>query len=254
MARQRISYQLYSARKFPPLETHLEALAAIGYDAVEAYGAIVEADPEGMRRKFDAFGLACPTSHFPFALLERDRKRAIAIAETLGMETVIVPALPHDQRQKDVAGWKEVGAKLTEHAAALAEAGLKLAWHNHAFEYPRLADGSQPIDHIVGQPGVLFEVDIGWILRAGGEAKAEINRFPGKVVAFHMKDLKPDGVMEEDGWADVGSGTVDWKALWPVIAATGASVLVVEHDNPADWRRSAAISYDFIAAMIEGRS
>jgi hypothetical protein len=31
-------------------------------------------------------------------------------------------------------------------------------------------------------------------------------------------------------------------------------VLVVEHDNPADWRRSAAISYDFIAAMIEGRS
>ena len=40
------------------------------------------------------------------------------------------------------------------HAAALAEAGLKLAWHNHDFEYVTLPDGSRPIDHLLAAPGV----------------------------------------------------------------------------------------------------
>ena len=35
MANYRISFQLYSARNFPPIEKNLEVLAAIGFDAVE---------------------------------------------------------------------------------------------------------------------------------------------------------------------------------------------------------------------------
>ena len=61
-----------------------------------------------------------------------------------------------------------------------------------------------------------------------------------------MKDTAPVGVTEEGGWADVGAGTFDWAAVWPAIAATDAGVLVVEHDDPADWRRSAANSLGFL--------
>ena len=253
MVKYRISFQLYSARKFPPLEAQLEGLAAIGLDAVEPYGALYESDPAGFRKKVDAVGLACPTAHLPLALLDSDRKRAIATAEALGLETVVIPHIAADQRPPDAAGWKGLGKRVSEHAAALAEAGFKLAWHNHDFEYHRLADGSRPIDHLISAPGVLFEPDIGWIVRAGCQPKVEIGKFPGKVAALHIKDVAAEGVTVDDGWTDVGAGTIDWKALWPAIAGTGATLLVLEHDNPSDWRSYAAHSYEYVAGLAGGR-
>ena len=57
----------------------------------------------------------------------------------------------------------------------------------------------------------------------------------------------------DDGWTDVGAGTIDWKALWPAIAGTGATLLVLEHDNPSDWRSYAAHSYEYVAGLAGGR-
>lgn len=253
MTDYRISFQLYSARNFPPVETHLEALAAIGFDAVEPYRGAYGDDPAGFRRKLDGFGLACPTAHIGLADLDADRAAVVATAKTLGLETVIVPAVPAAERSKDVAGWKALGAKLAEHAAVLAESGLKLAWHNHAFEYVALDDGSRPIEHILASPAVLWEADLGWIVRGGGNIGAELGKFPGKVVAFHIKDVAPEGVTEDDGWTDIGAGTIDWTALWPSIEAAGTDLLVLEHDAPSDWRGFAENSFKFLKGLI-GRS
>lgn len=250
MANYRISFQLYSARKFPPVEAQLEALAAIGFDAVEPYGGAYGGDVPGFKRKLDAVGLACPSAHMPLDRLDADRNGLIADAQTLGVETVVLPHIAAEKRPADAAGWKAVGARLTGHAAALAEKGLKLAWHNHDFEYKPLADGSRPIDHLVGAAGVLFEADIGWIVRAGANADAEIRKFPGKLAAFHIKDLAPAGVTKDDGWTDIGAGTVDWKALLPAIASSGADLLVFEHDEPSDWRGFAANSYRYVSKLI----
>ncbi len=250
MTTYRISFQLYSARKFPPIEAHLEALAAIGYDSVEPYGAIVDPNPEVLRKKMDAVGLACPSAHVPLAMLDKDRAHAIAVSQALGLEYVIMPHIAADERPADAAGWTALGQRLSGHAAALAEAGLKFAWHNHAFEFDTLADGSRPIDHLIGAAGVNWEPDIGWVVRAGADARAEIAKFPGKAVAFHMKDVRANGSTEEDGWADVGHGAIDWQDLWPAIAGSGADLLVVEHDNPADWRRSAARSFEFVTKLV----
>ncbi len=37
---------------------------------------------------------------------------------------------------------------------------------------------------------------------------------------------------DEDGWTDIGSGTMDWPGLWSACQALGAPWMVVEHDNP----------------------
>ena len=39
--------------------------------------------------------------------------------------------------------------------------------------------------------------------------------------------------MDTNGWCDVGSGVLDWPALWTAARAAGANWMVVEHDNPA---------------------
>jgi sugar phosphate isomerase/epimerase len=253
MKTYRISFQLYSARKFPPVEAQLEALAAIGFDAVEPYGGAYGNDPAGLRRKLDAVGLACPTAHVALDLLNSDRAAAIGIAEALGLETVVVPYLVAEKRPADAAGWKTIGAQLAGHAAALAEKGFRLAWHNHDFEYATLPDGSRPIEHLLAGKGVGFEADIGWIARAGKDPEAEVKRYAGKIAAFHVKDLAPAGTTADDGWTDIGSGTIAWKTLLPAIEASASDLLVFEHDNPSDWRGFASRSYGYVSNLV-GRS
>lgn len=249
MANFRISFQVYSARNFPQIDAVLQGLAAIGYDAIEPYAGNYLEDPKGFRAKADALGLAIPTAHVPLQLLDDDRAKAIDIAKTLGLETVALPHVGGDARPTDLAGWKAFGARLGGHAAALKAAGLKLAWHNHDFEYAKLSDGSRPIDHILAAPDVLFEPDVAWIARADTDIAGELNRYASKVVAVHIKDTAPKGVTKDDGWTDVGAGTIDWKALWPTIGKTGATVLVMENDNPSDWRSFASNSYKYVSGL-----
>jgi sugar phosphate isomerase/epimerase len=246
----RLSFQLYSARKFPPIEKHLEVLSGIGYDAVEPYGGAYQADPKGFRAQCDAAGLSIPTCHMPLADLDADRAKLIDTAKTLGLETVIVPAVPQDQRSQTADGWKKLGARLADHAVALKAAGLGLAWHNHAFEYVTLPDGSRPIDHLLSGAGVKWEPDIGWIVRGGSDIAEELAKFAGKVAAFHIKDVAREGVTEDDGWTDIGAGTINWTALWPAIERAGTDLLVFEHDAPSDWEKFARNSYTFVAGLI----
>lgn len=249
MANYRISFQLYSARNFPPVDDVLKELAAIGYDAVEPYGGNYMDDPRGFRAKADALGLAVPTAHVPVQLLDEDRARAIDIAKTLGLETVALPHIGGDARPKDAAGWAAFGKRMGEHAKHLAGAGLKLAWHNHDFEYAALDDGSRPIDHILAADGVLFEPDVAWIARAGADIATEVDRYATRVAAFHIKDTAPEGITVDDGWVDVGTGTIDWKGIWPSIQRSGATILVMENDNPSDWRSFAVNSYKFVSGL-----
>ena len=250
MTQHKISFQLYSARNFPPLEAVLEGLAAIGYDAVEPYYPLYGDDPAGYRRKVDAVGLVTPTFHAPLDGVTGDTSRFIDTAKTIGAATIVVPYLVAEQRPKDVDGWKALHGQLAEAAAKAKAAGLGLAWHNHDFEYVALADGSRPIDYLIGD-GVTAELDIGWVVRAGRDPIREIDKLAAETIAFHVKDLAPAGTTAEDGWADVGTGTVDWTALKPHIdAASKAGVLVAEHDNPADWKRFATRSFAAIKSLL----
>ena len=60
----------------------------------------------------------------------------------------------------------------------------------------------------------------------------------------HVKDIAPAGEnANEDGWADVGHGTMDWDALYAAAKQfTNARYFVMEHDNPADVDRFASRS------------
>ena len=67
----------------------------------------------------------------------------------------------------------------------------------------------------------------------------------------HAKDLAPSGTKgDEDGWADVGLGVLDWRnTLAPASAAHGARWLVAEHDMPSDPARFARNSFAFLNSL-----
>ena len=85
-------------------------------------------------------------------------------------------------------------------------------------------------------------------MRGGADPIAELQARAHKVVAVHVKDLATAGeCADEDGWADVGHGTLDWLSIMAAVHATPAKYFVVEHDKPSDAARFARRSFDNIA-------
>jgi sugar phosphate isomerase/epimerase len=247
----KIAFQLYTSRNFPPLESQLEGLAELGYDGVEPFLPNYGDDPALFRRQIDAAGLACYGFHLPYDGLVADPQRFIDIAHTIGAKLLIPPYLPPEARPTDAEGWRAVGRNLAKAAEAVNAAGLRLAWHNHDFEYRALSDGTRPIDHLLeaAGPNVGYEVDFAWVTRGAGDPLAELRRYGSRMFAIQLKDTQPPGATAEGGWAATGDGIVDWQSLWPFFRETPADHLVVEHDEPSDWRRVAGRSLAFVREL-----
>ena len=248
-----LSFQLYSARNFQPWDTVLKWIAALGYTEVEGYGGVFE-DPQRFRRLLDENGLKMPTAHVSLDDLENNFDRVERIAETLGIEAIFCPYLDAEQRPDDRAGWIEFAERLSAVNKRVAESGRAFGWHNHDFEFRALADGSVPQQTILeAAPDIAWEADIAWIVRGGGDPMEWIDSYGERIVAVHVKDIAPAGTAEdEDGWADVGHGTMDWQALVVALRQkTRTRHFVVEHDNPSDCDRFASRSIEAMRAFEE---
>jgi sugar phosphate isomerase/epimerase len=246
-----IAYQLYSSRNFPPLFAQLPKLKAMGYDAIEPWLPAYEDDPGAFRRALDDAGLQCFGFHMPLAGLVGEPQRFIDIASILGAKYLIPPYVSAEERQPTVSFWQGLGKKLARGAELADTVGLQVAWHNHDFEFVPLPDGSRPIDHIfeAGSSKVKFEIDCGWIVRAGADPAAELGRFADRIIAIQTKDTAPLGTKKDDGWVATGDGIIDWASLVPLFRKTKADHIVTEHDNPSDWLAFANRSIEHIKAL-----
>ncbi len=246
-----IAYQLYSSRNFPPLFEQFPQLKQMGYDAIEPWLPAYEADPKAFRRALDDNGLKCFGFHMPLAGLVTVPNRFIDIALTLGATWMIPPYVTAEERQPTAAYWRELGEKLGRGAELAKPHGLKVAWHNHDFEFVPLADGTRPIDHIfaAGGPDVRFEIDCGWIVRAGADPAAELETFADQIDIIQTKDTAPSGTKVDDGWTATGDGIIDWAALAPLFRVIRPDHIVTEHDNPGDWYRFAQRSINHLKQL-----
>ena len=238
-----ISYQLYSSRKFGPLNDTLRMLADLGYDAVEAYGALYadDAATDGLAGALKETGLKTPSGHVGLDMCRDRADRALDIATALGMTYVFVPHLKPEERPTDASGWSAFGKSLTEIGKPFRDAGLKFGYHNHDFELVPTDTGDYPLDLILeADPELILEFDVAWCVRAGVDPMVVIENHGARLKAAHMKDIAPAGQStNEDGWADPGHGIMDWPGLSSAIRAKGCELFVMEHDNPSDDARFA---------------
>jgi len=228
-------------------------LSDAGLKSVEGYGALFAGldDLATLKADLDRNGLAMTSGHFSLQMVQDDPDRVKTIAQTLGIEAVFVPHLAADARPDDAEGWAGFGRTLAEAGKPLRDAGLDFGWHNHDFEFVALADSQQPLDLVLGaDPSLSLEFDVAWAVRAGEDPMRWIDRYGDRITAAHVKDIAPAGTAtDEDGWADVGHGTLDWPALYPALLAAGCKRFVLEHDNPKDHARFARRSLATMRAL-----
>lgn len=237
----KLSLQLFSARNFTPYADVTARLGALGYDAAEGFGGVFD-DPEATRAALDAAGLSMPTLHVALDRIESDPEGVAKLAAILGADTVYAPWIAPEARGPGAAEWEALADRLAAAHAEMAKHGLAFGWHNHDFEFRPLPDGQIPMEILLTRaPMIDWEADIAWIVRGGADPLDWIARHGNRITAAHFKDLAPEGEkLDEDGWADPGTGRLDWPALKAALESqTRARFLVAEHDKPSDFDRFA---------------
>ncbi|MEM1388019.1 MAG: sugar phosphate isomerase/epimerase [Pseudomonadota bacterium] len=236
----RLSYQLYTSRDAGPLNQTLAMLGQAGLDHVEGYEALL-GDPAldaGLRQH----GLSMPSAHISLAALEDGR--ALDWASRYALEAVFVPYVPPEARPTDAPGWAALARRVVASGADLRGLGVAVGWHNHDFEFAPLLDGRAPVAVMAeAAPDLVFELDLGWIARAGHAPLAWIDLLRGRIAAAHIKDLAAPGqAPDEEGWADLGQGVLDYAAIAAALRAAQVPLWVLEHDRPSDATRFATRS------------
>lgn len=227
----RVGLQLYTVRSLMArdVERTLEQVATIGYREVEFAG-YFDHSPTRLREILDANGLTAPSAHVGFDALEGDGwTRTIEAADTMGHRYLVAPWIPPDAR-RSLDDYRRMAERLEDAGARARQAGLRLAYHNHDFEFEPL-EGAVPYDILAGTDPdlVLLQLDIYWIRKAGGDPLTYFRRHPGRFPSVHVKDMAADGTMVE-----VGAGVIDWRAIVAHADTAGIQHYFVEHDQPDD--------------------
>ncbi len=232
MRHDQIALQLYTVRHpaAEDLGATLRAVAAAGYRAVELAG-LPDTTPGELARLMDEAGLRVMASHEG---IERLRDDVTAVADRLAevaCPRVIVPWMPEEDRRTadDV---RRFAADLGRVSERFAERGMRLGYHNHAFEFEPL-DGTTVWDVLLAElpPEVELELDVYWAAVGGRDPVAEIRTTPDRIRLLHMKDMAA-GPDPHD--APAGDGTLAFPEIVEAAQSAGVEWYVVEQDEPDD--------------------
>jgi sugar phosphate isomerase/epimerase len=247
-----LSIQLYTLRSLGEIDRVLDTVLQAGYGHVETVGSHLD-DAENMRAKLDARGLKVSSSHVSLEALRERPEVVVRACHTLGFDQLFMPAVASEQRKGDALFWRALGGELGEIAKRMGDQGITFGYHNHDWELAPKEGAKTALDLIfeaAANTPLSWQVDIAWLVRGGADPKEWLQRYRDRVVSAHVKDIAPQGQNEDqDGWADVGAGVLDWRDLWSAARAAGAKWMVVEHDTPADPAQTARASYTFLSRM-----
>lgn len=221
----------------------LRQVRGIGYEEVEFAGYFGRS-PRQVRDALARHGLAAPAAHTGLEEMESDWSRTLAAASEIGHGFLVLPWIDA-ARRRTLDDWRRLAALLSGAGEAARAAGIRVAYHNHDYEFAAI-DGTVPIDLLLAETEpdlVAFELDVYWMAKAGRDPVEWLASRPARVELLHLKDTAgpPDHAM-----VDVGAGVTGWARLLAAAKAAGVRHMFVEHDEPADALASLRSSYAWL--------
>jgi sugar phosphate isomerase/epimerase len=244
-----VGLQLYTVRDQmgQSVERTLEQIAAAGYHIVETAG-LYNRSAADLRALFDKNGIRTVSGHYPLADIEKSPDAVFATAKTLGQEYVVVPWLDPSLRTPET--FASLPGRLNKMGEQARAAGLKLAYHNHDFEFETYGASTTAMERLLAgtDPALVsFELDGYWAFKAGRDPADLVTRNPGRFVLLHLKDST---AAPEKAFADVGHGVIDFKKFIAAAQANGLRYAFVERDVSPDPIASIRASHDYLATVL----
>jgi len=261
--RDQISIQLFTLRDqlAIDLEGTLAALAEIGYTRVEHAG-FVGRTVEEFKAALDAAGLRATSGHvqIPQPFDPAAWSASLADANTLGSKYIVHPFFGINfgtgEVVRETAPWQAFARDMNRAGRMARDAGLKLGYHNHNWEFFRLTDDPSRTAYDVftdtTDPDLVhLELDLFWAVRGARDPVDLIRQNRGRVLQYHVKDMNQAGSFE-----DPGQGLIDFARIFRHSDEAGVKEYIVERDDagtaprePADALDTARVGYQFLRTV-----
>lgn len=236
-----IGLQLYTLRDALPkdLKETIQKISKQGYTEVETYGfstndCFFGHSVKEFKTILSDNGLKATSGHYDFNAYIKDGKTdflkaSIEGAITLGSEYIVVPWIEKSLRQ-NIDNYKNIAQKVNEAAELCKNAGLKLAYHNHDFEFIDY-NGTNGYDILLKETDknlVDFEMDLYWVVRSGNDPITLFKENPGRFTMWHVKDMDKKN---PDWNNEIGNGSIDFKTIFAEAKLSGMQRFFVEQET-----------------------
>ncbi|MES2417098.1 MAG: sugar phosphate isomerase/epimerase [Bacteroidota bacterium] len=236
-----LGLQLWTLRDLLPKDVKgtIAKVADAGYNQVETFGYSLKdkfwgLDAKAFNNLLKQNGLTAPSGHYDMdGFISGQNNTAlksyIEAANILGSEYVTVPYLG-DQLRKTADDFKKIAAKLNEAGEICKSAGIKLAYHNHNFEFKKFGNttGFEILLNETEKNLVDFEMDIYWVVRAGSDPLQLFKAHPNRFKLWHVKDMDK---VNKDWNAEVGKGSINFKPIFAAAKQAGVKYYFIEHES-----------------------
>ncbi len=244
--------QVYSVRNqlTEDFEGTMKYVSKVGYEYIEGYGLgtdgmfLKKISASHYARVIKDLGMELKATHCTYSSADKAGKM-IDAAKEAGMEYLIVPGIPGNLRET-LDGWKEIADNFNKLGEKCREAGLKFAYHNHAFEFQKM-DGVIPQELLIESTEtdlVDFEADLFWVTKGDYDPMKLIKKYPGRIKLFHVKDATPE--LEA---TTVGAGIIDFKGLFKTAKKDALAYYFVEDERTDDPYKNIKADYDYISSQ-----
>jgi sugar phosphate isomerase/epimerase len=236
-----VGLQLYSLRDnfAKDVPTTLDQVKAFGIKYVETAGTY-GLTPEKFRAELDARGLKAVSGHFGYELCRDHIEDVARDAKILGLEYVGCAWIPH-QDPFDEKTCREAAAVFNRAGEALAKHGLKFFYHTHGYEFLPYGNGTL-FDLLMAETKpdlVHFQMDVFWIVHPGQDPVKLLEKYGSRFELMHIKDMKkgtPTGLFtghsEVTNNVPLGSGTLDWPAIFKAARKAHVKWYFIEDESP----------------------
>ncbi|MEO6907104.1 MAG: sugar phosphate isomerase/epimerase, partial [Abditibacteriaceae bacterium] len=243
-----VALQLYSVRDHTAedMAGTLRQLAAMGYQGVElaGYGNLTR---EQLKEVINETSLQVVASHTNLSSLQNELDDIVEESKVFGHRYVVLGSVSGELRGS-AANWKEAARILTTIGEKLHQHDLQFCYHNHAFEFEERYDGEYGFDILFSNSDPQFvqsELDSYWVKKGGPEPVDYIKKYSGRIPLLHIKDMRTDG-----DFAEIGTGTLDWPAIFSAAEVNGVKHYIVEQDTcPGDSLDSVKLSIENLREM-----
>jgi sugar phosphate isomerase/epimerase len=238
MKKKEIGLQLYTLRDELPkdVKATLEKVAKAGYTTVETYGFSIKDQFWGLsaaelKEILDSNNLKAVSGHYNLGSFLYDGnldevKAAIQAAKTLKNEYLTIPWVDEPFRND----FHIIAARLNEAGKMCADEGLKLAYHNHDFEFKK-KDGVTGYEILLNETDknlVSFELDLYWVARSGNDSLQLFAANQGRFPMWHVKDMDK---FNQALNTEIGAGLIDFKNIFKEAKQSGMKYFFVEQEN-----------------------
>ena len=224
-----ISVQMYSVREAlaHDVQGTVGRLVELGLTHAEPYQ-LLEYRDELVRAR-EQFPIDFPSAHQSF-LGDVDFPAVLEAAQAVGVQYLIDPFWnPADWT--DAGKLRALAETLNQRAAAAAEAGIRVGYHNHHFELASRLEGRTALEVFAEEldPQVVLEVDTYWAAVGGADVPALLGALGDRVQLVHLKD----GDLSQDASAQLPLGSGKMPLPETLRAASGVHYGVIEFDDYA---------------------